>query len=162
MIVSRATALEIANERLRRQCLLRPAASEKRYLELFRSLQPVSPISFTRPGSPPSLAPRTRPDDRVWADRLRRDRRIVKGRFLGGTVAYVLANDLPLYANAFRRPLDRLSTAQTTVLEAVQRLGPITARQLKEETSLLSKHIGPALERLQSAFLVYEDQVDDT
>jgi hypothetical protein len=47
------------------------------------------------------------------------------------------------------------------VLEAVQVAGPLTPRQIKEETGLLNKQIMPALHRLQKAFLVYEDQVDD-
>jgi hypothetical protein len=47
------------------------------------------------------------------------------------------------------------------VLEAVQSAGPLTPRQLKEETGLLNKQIMPALHRLQKAFLVYEDQTDN-
>ncbi|MBN1995022.1 MAG: winged helix DNA-binding domain-containing protein [Anaerolineae bacterium] len=151
----------ILAERLRRQCLTHPLADAGAYLELFRRLQPVSPVAYTRPGDPPRLMPRTLFDDGVEADRLRAQRRMVKGRFLGGGIGYVLAEDLVLYANAFQRPLTYFSEIQEAVLEAVQITGPLTPRQLKEETGLLNKQIMPALHRLQQAFLVYEDQTDD-
>jgi hypothetical protein len=85
---------------------------------------------------------------------------IVKGRFLGGNLGYVLARDLADYANTFSRPLPRPSSTQAEVLDAVQAAGPVTARQLRDETGLLNKRIMPALHRLQQAFLVYEDQTD--
>ena len=53
------------------------------------------------------------------------------------------------------------SEIQRLVLDVVRNTGPLTPRQLKEETGLLNKQIMPALQRLQTAFLVYEDQVDD-
>ena len=151
----------ILAERLRRQHLTNPLATTDGYLDLFRLLQPVSPIYFTRPGDPPRLVARTRFDDGLVADRLRAHRTIVKGRFLGGSIGYVLADDLALYANTFQRPLSWLSEIQETILEAVQFTGPLTPRQVKEETGLLNKQIMPALHRLQEAFLVYEDQTDD-
>jgi len=148
-------------ERLWRQRLTRPLGADEDYVALFRLLQPVSPVADTRPGSPPSLQPRTAFDDRRTADELRARRAIVKGRFLGGNLGYVLADDLALYANVFRKPLDHLSPIHETVLETVEFSGPLTPRQLKEESGLLNKQIMPALHRLQRAFLVYEDQVDD-
>jgi hypothetical protein len=148
-------------ERMRHQRLAKPLTAADDYVALFRLLQPVSPVADTRPGSPPSLQPRTAFDDRRVADELRARRAVVKGRFLGGNLAYVLAGDLALYANVFRKPLDRPSATHDAVLETVERSGPLTPRQLKEETGLLNKHIMPALHRLQRAFLVYEDQVDD-
>ena len=50
---------------------------------------------------------------------------------------------------------------QEMVLYAIGGAGPLTPRQVKEETGLLNKEIMPALHRLQQAFLVYEDQVSD-
>ncbi|MBN1218915.1 MAG: winged helix DNA-binding domain-containing protein [Anaerolineae bacterium] len=151
----------ILTERLRRQHLTDPLPTADSYLELFRRLQPVSPVAFTRPGDPPRLIPRAHFNDGAEADRLRAQRRIVKGRFLGGSIGYVLAEDLALYANTFQRPLPYFNEIQETVLEAVQITGPLTPRQIKEETGLLNKQIMPALHRLQQAFLVYEDQTDD-
>jgi hypothetical protein len=150
----------IIAERLRRQRLAEPLTTPDGYLALFELLQPVSPIHNTRPGDPPRLVHRTTFGDGMETDRLRAQRTIVKGRFLGGSIGYVLSRDLGLYANAFRRPLPLLNEQQQRVFEAVQEAGPITPRQLKEETGLLNKQIMPALHRLQEAFLVYEDQVD--
>ena len=151
----------ILAERLRRQRLTDPLPTTDGYLDLFRLLQPVSPICFTRPGDPPRLVARTRFDDGSITNRLRAQRTIVKGRFLGGSIGYVLADDLALYANAFCKPLPWPNDIQQTVLESLQTAGPLTPRQLKEETGLLNKQIMPALHRLQEAFLVYEDQTDE-
>ena len=150
----------ILAERLRRQRLAIPLKTAKDYVSLFRLLQPVSTLFYTRPGDPPTLQPRTLFNDAREAERLRAQRTIVKGRFLGGGIGYVLAEDLWMYANAFQRPLNLPNEIQQTVLQALQSTGPLTSRQIKEETGLLNKRIMPALHRLQKAFLVYEDQVD--
>lgn len=156
----KVTFTGILVQRMRRQRLASPLRATKDYVELFQSLQPVSTIYHTRPGDPPSLWPRTRFSDKPQASLLRAKRRIVKGRFLGGNIGYVLAEDFGMYANAFRRPLNRFSEIQQTVLQTLQSTGPLTPRQIREETGLLNKQIMPALHRLQTAFLVYEDQTD--
>jgi hypothetical protein len=155
------SSANVLAERLRRQRLTAPLETPAGYVELFRLLQPVSTVAYTRPGDPPRLIPRTCFDDGAEANRLRARRAIVKGRFLGGGIGYVLADDLALYANAFQRPLTRSNEVQKEVLAAVQSAGPLTPRQIKEETGLLNKQIMPALHRLQKAFLVFEDQVDE-
>ena len=98
------------------------------YLYLFESLQPVPPLHNARPGAPPRLVHRTAFDDSAVADALRPPRTIVKGRFLGGRVGYVLARDLELYANAFRRPLVGPTPVQRTVFDALATQGPLTPR----------------------------------
>jgi hypothetical protein len=113
-----------------------------------------------RPGAPPRLPHRTAFKGEAVADRLRAQRMLVKGRFLGGTVGYVLAEDLELYANAFARPLESLTTRQQAVLDALRALGLASPALIKEESGLLRKHVMPALHRLQQAFLVYEEQLD--
>lgn len=148
-------------ERLRRQHLLKPVGNNDDYPSLFRIMQPVSPAWFSRPGNPPVLENRTSFKDSILTDRLRRDRIIVKGRFLSGNVGYVFADQLRIYAAAFLHPLTGMNMIQNIVFDTVQRGGPITAAQIKKETGLLSKEIGPALQRLQRAFLVYEDQIDN-
>ena len=149
----------ILTERLHRQHLIYPLDHTDQYEDLFCLLQPVSTMANARPGSPPCLIHRTRFDDSETTDIWREDRYIVKGRFLGGGIGYVLASDLELYANAFCKPLALPNMYQSEVFEAVQSAGPLTPRQLKDETGLLNKRIMPALHRLQQAFLVYEDQV---
>jgi len=150
----------ILAERLWRQRFIEPLKDPMEYKELFRLLQPVSPVFFSAPGDPPRLVHRIAFDDGAVSDKMRGERIIIKGRFLGGIIGYVLAEDLEVYANAFCRPLPWLSEMQQTVLEAIKRSETLTTRQIKEETGLLIKQITPALHRLQEAFLVYEDQID--
>jgi hypothetical protein len=157
----RVSSANVLAERLRRQRLSAPLESPAGYVELFWLLQPVSTVAYTRPGHPPRLIPCTRLDDGAGANRLRARRAIVKGRFLGGGIGYVLADGLALYANAFQRPLAGSNEVQEEVLAAVQSAGPLTPCQIKEETGLLNKQIMPTPHRLQKAFLVFDDQVDE-
>ncbi|HUT75519.1 MAG TPA: crosslink repair DNA glycosylase YcaQ family protein [Armatimonadota bacterium] len=145
-------------ERLRRQRLLKPVKTRADYLALFSLLQPVSPPYFSYPGSPPSMTHRA-VSDMELAERFRERRGLVKGRFLNKTIGYVLADDLELYANAFCRPLGKMTTMQRRVYDALATAGPLTPRQISEETDLLNKEVMPGLHRLQEAFLVYEDQL---
>lgn len=151
----------IRAERLARQGLVEPLRSRRGLPGLIRALQPLATGPYARPGSPPRLAHRTAFDDATALDRLRRERALVKGRFRAGGVGYVLADDLELYANAFCKPLGAPSSIQAEVLDVVRRAGPLTPKQIKDETGLLNKQIMPALHRLQTAFLVYEEQLDD-
>jgi len=113
------------------------------------------------PGSPPRLVHRTDVDDGAFAYQMRACRELVKGRFANGLIAYVLADDLELYATAFRQPLDRLTQIQELVLETLKSTGPLSPRQLREETGVMHKQLMPALHRLQRAFVLYEDQEDE-
>jgi len=146
--------------RLIAQGLDQPLKEDRGYPELFRRLQPVSPVANTYPGNPPALVKRTVFDSLEASDDLRGDRLIVKARFLGGTVGYVTREDLADYAVVFRKRPTRLNAVEREVLAAVQELGPVTPRLIKEETRLLAKKVGPALARLQRAFLVFEDQTE--
>lgn len=150
----------ILAERLQRQGLAEPVRTPEEYAALFRLLQPVSPLYFSYPGSPPSLVHRSEFSDWDITSDWRGTREIVKGRFLGGTIGYVFSTELTLYANAFQRRIARLSRVQERVLETLTHVGPLTPRQLKEETGLLNKEVMPVLHRLQEAFLVYEDQIE--
>ena len=154
------SAASIFAERLRRQRLLEPVKTADGYAALFRLLQPVTPAADTCPGDPPMLVHRAAFDDRELTSSWRETRRIVKGRFLRGTIGYVFSEELELYANAFQRPLKKLNRRQELVYETLLHVGPLTPRQIKEETGLLNKEIMPILHRLQQAFLVYEDQLD--
>ncbi|MGI8915488.1 MAG: DNA glycosylase AlkZ-like family protein [Chloroflexota bacterium] len=153
------TTATILAERLRRQGLTEPVGPDG-YLDLFAALQPLETVANTRPGDPPRLVHRTCFDDGQYADELRGRRGIVKGRFQSGRIAYALAQDLALYATAFRRPLAQLSEPQRIVLDTLRERGPLTPRQLKQETGRLNKELMPILHRLQEAFLVFEDQAD--
>ena len=146
--------------RMQRQCLGKAADSKEEYRELFRLMQPVTPIFFSRPGDPPCLVHRAGFDDKVHNDILRGHREILKARFQGGTVGYVAVEDLELYIAAFKKPIEKLTFKQKYILEVITHTGPLGCKQIKEETGILNKEITPVLHRLQEAFLVYEDQVD--
>ena len=146
--------------RLDRHRLLAPVESEEEYLELLRQLQPVNPIYYTCPGDPPSLSPRAAFDDQAVTRNLRKRQVLTKGRFLGGGVGYVLADELALFANAFCKPLTGFGPEAQQILEVIKGAGPLSAGLIKEETGFLSKAIMPVLHKLQKAFIVYEDQSD--
>ena len=146
--------------RLRRHGLVSPARGEREYLELVRRLQPVTPVARDMPGSPPRLMHRCKGDDRALADGLRAGQDLLKGRFSGGRIGYVLAADFELYAAAFRRPLKVLNSVQDRVLQVLGYHDGLSPRQLRLEMEIQHKKLMPVLHRLQQAFLVFEDQSD--
>ena len=152
---------EVLAHRLERQGLGPLIGDEAGYQRLVWWLQPVAPVHFSRPGSPPRLVQRTPFDEGALADDWRLRRLLVKGRFWGGNIGYVLAEDLALYGAAFRRPLPRLSPAHEKILQTLKYEGPLSPRQLAAESGVRHKELMPALHRLQLAFAVYEDQEDD-
>jgi len=100
MVAERAASMAaILAERMRRQRIGSPLGAGDDVEELIGAIQPISTGAFARPGSPPRLTPRTDFDDMRATDRLRRDRTLVKGRFQGGGIGYVLARDLEIYAD---------------------------------------------------------------
>ena len=150
----------ILAHRLRRNGLVSPARDEREYLELVRRLQPVTPVARDMPGSPPRLMHRCLGDDRALADTLRARHDLLKGRFSGGRIGYVLAADFELYATAFRRPLKVLNSVQDRVLQVLGYHDGLSPRQLRLEMEIQHKKLMPVLHRLQEAFLVFEDQSD--
>lgn len=146
--------------RMERQKLTNQASTKEEYMELFRNMQPITPLYFSRPGDPPCLVHRVSFDDRLHNDILRSNRNIVKARFQGGTVGYVAKDDFELYIAAYRKPIDKLTFKHKYILDTITHTGPLSCKQIKEETGILNKEITPVLHRLQEAFLVYEDQVD--
>lgn len=153
----------ILAERLNRQGLAEPLENpgdEEAYKQLFRALQPVAPIHFTRPGDPPSLVHRTRFGDYELSSKLRERGQLVKARFQEGRVAYVLEEDLKLYATAFRKPMARTGKIHEDSLALIRETGGMSKDQLKEETPYKAGEIGKALQDMQKAFVVYEQQTD--
>lgn len=152
----------ILYERMKRQGLMNPIESknEEEYVNLFRRLQPVAPVHFTRPGDPPSLVHRTYFNDYYLSSTMREQHKIVKGRFLGGRVAYVLKEDLELFAIAFRTNLTKVKPIHEEIMNVIRTSGGISKEQLKEELDYPSGEITKTLKTLQEAFLVFEEQTD--
>jgi hypothetical protein len=116
------------------------------------------------PGSAPRLEHRVAgatTEDARLADELRATHRLIKGRYFGGRVGYVWMEDLPLFAAACRRPLQRFNDRQQAVVRAFEVSGPLSPRQLREQTGLPHKLLMGAVNRLEEAFIVCEDQTDE-
>ena len=148
--------------RMERHGFARRAQTDGEFRRLVRTLQPLAPEYMSMPGSAPRLMHRTSNDDEEMANRLRASRELVKGRFAAGNVSYVLQEDLELYATAFRKPLSRFNDEHDLIQRTLQSTGPLSTRQLREETGLSHKKLMPAVHRLQQAFLLYEDQEDES
>lgn len=145
--------------RVERQHLVRKA-NETVYIDLYRDLQPGLNVFWSGFGDPPSLTHRANFDD-IEFNRIRqRVRALAKGRFCGGNLGWIMAEDMELFACLFRKPLDKPNQSQLDLLELIEREGPLTIQQMKESFGMLVKEITPILHRLQEAFLVYEDQYD--
>lgn len=132
---------------------------ETEFPKLFRQLSPVRPVSWSCPGSPPELRYRTEFDSGVLCGELRSMHKLLKGRFQGGCIAYVLTEDFPLFA-ALYRDSKPLSHSEQEMLTLFQREGPMNIGLVREITGLRAKDITPVLHRLQRKFLLFEDQSD--
>ncbi|WP_019850475.1 hypothetical protein [Desulfitobacterium sp. PCE1] len=135
-------------------------ASEEEYISLYRDAQPGQSIYWNGFGDPPSLTFRADFDDIEFNRKRQSTRKLIKGRFAGGNLGWIMVEDLELFAALYRKPLDKPSERQHVLLDLIKREGPLTIQQMKEFTGMLVKEITPALHRLQEAFLIYEDQYD--
>lgn len=154
MKASNVTAL-----RMERQHLYHPVPEEE-YDALFREMSPVPTEYWCAPGSPPSLPGHVDFDDGNYNFRRRSRREIRKGRFAAEGIAYAAEEDWELFACLYRKEIKNLSFLQQKLLELLKQEGPMNIGLIKEFSGLLVKEITPALHKLQSAFLVYEDQQD--
>ena len=145
--------------RLKRQNLIERGSAEE-YEKLFRLMSPVPTLFWTTPGEPPVIQYRTGFDDRAYNNGNRSDRTIIKGRFRGGSVGYIYSDELPLFMAAYKKEISRFSENDNVVLETLRSEGAMNIEMIKEITGLLSKHISASLQKLQKAFIVFEDQVD--
>lgn len=129
------------------------------YEKMFRLMSPVSTLFWTAPGEPPVIGHRHDIDDRTLNNYNRANRTIIKGRFRGGSVGYIYADELPLFMTAYKKEISRFSEYDFIVLETLRNEGAMNIAMIKEITGLLSKHIAASLQKLQKAFIVFEDQV---
>ncbi|MDR1630852.1 MAG: hypothetical protein LBS36_11700 [Oscillospiraceae bacterium] len=151
------TKLQVNSLRMERQHLARQA-DEREYLELYRDTQPGQNVYWNGFGDPPSITFRAAFDDKEYNRARQESRALVKGRFLGGNLGWVMQEDMELFTCLCRKPLANRTLAQQTLLELIEREGPLNIQQMKELTGMLVKEITPVLHRLQEAFFIYEDQ----
>jgi len=124
-------------------------------------MSPVPTVYWCEPGSPPTLPLHTDFGDYAYNSQRRTRREILKGRFAGGNIAYVAEDDLELFACLYKKEINRFSFIQAKLIELFEQEGPMNIGLMKEITGLLVKEITPALHKLQEAFIVFEDQVDN-
>jgi hypothetical protein len=151
---------DITALRMIRQHLSEPCGRDS-YDALFRDMSPVPTIYWCEPGSPPTLPLHTDFDDGLYNSKRRSNRDILKGRFAGGSIFYVTKDDLEVFACLYKKDMTDFSDIQLELLELLEREGPMNIGLMKEITGHLVKDIAPALHKLQEAFIVYEDQVDN-
>lgn len=150
---------KIVSLRMERQHLTHKA-DENEYISLYRDLQPGQNVYWNGFGDPPSLTFQADFDD-IEFNRLRQaDHSLLKGRFVGGNLGWIMKDDFELLACLFCKALDKPTEKQLIIKELIEHKGPLTIQQIKEITGMLVKEITPALHRLQEAFLIYEDQYD--
>ena len=145
--------------RMERQFFIRKA-DQAEYEQLYRDMQPGQNVYWNGFGQPPTLVFRADFDDLAFNRQRQLKRRLIKGRFAGGTIGWVVPEDIELFAAIYCKPLTNPTEMQLQILELIEHAGPLNIQQIKEETGLLVKTITPILHRLQEAFLVYEDQYD--
>lgn len=150
---------KIISLRMERQCLLHKA-NEAEYRELYRDMQPGQNVYWNGFGQPPTHVFRAGFDDIEFNRERQLDRNLVKGRFAGGNLGWIMPEDMELFAALYRKPLTKPTAEQLKIRELIETAGPLNIQQIKEETGLLVKQITPVLHRLQEAFLIYEDQYD--
>ncbi|MCL2404667.1 MAG: hypothetical protein FWC92_03865 [Defluviitaleaceae bacterium] len=144
--------------RMERQHLTNKA-SEDEYRALYRDSQPGQNVYWSGFGDPPSLTYRATFDDIEFNRHRQMTHELIKGRFTGGNLGWIIPKDLELFAAAFMKPLLNPTPRQSDLLNLITQQ-PLTIHQMKEDTGMLVKEITPALHRLQEAFLIYEDQYD--
>lgn len=145
--------------RMERQFLSRKA-KEADYIQLYRDTQPGQNVYWNGFGQPPTLTFRADFDDLEFNRKRQLNRQLIKGRFAGGNLGWIMPEDLELFIALYQKPLTRPTDVQLHILELIEQVGPLNIQQIKEETGLLVKNITPVLHRLQEAFLIYEDQYD--
>lgn len=150
---------KILSLRMERQCILKKAEEEE-YIKLYRDLQPGQNVYWNGFGQPPTLVFRAGFDDLTFNRERQRRRELIKGRFAGGNLGWIMPEDLELFVALYRKELIKPTEVQRRLLGLIEAAGPFNIQQLKEETGFLVKEITPALHRLQEAFLIYEDQYD--
>ena len=150
---------KIISLRMERQYFINKA-NEDEYIKLYRDTQPGQNVYWNGFGQPPTLTFRADFNDIEFNRDRQLNHKLVKSRFAGGNLGWIVPEDMELFVALYRKPLTKPTIEQQRILELIENAGPFNIQQIKEETGMLVKRITPILHRLQEAFLVYEDQYD--
>ncbi|OHE40939.1 MAG: hypothetical protein A2Y16_03155 [Tenericutes bacterium GWF2_57_13] len=147
--------------RLLRSRITDPVTTYEAYDQLFQMMSPVPTDYWITPGTAPFLQHRAVFDDTAYNFRLRAKRAIVKGRFQKNGIGYVRFDELPLFAAIYKKEPDHMGPLEWKFYDLLNHEGPMTIGMIKELTGMYVKDITPVLHKLQSAFIVFEDQKDN-
>ena len=136
-------------------------ANKDEYTQLFRDMSPVPVRYWSAPGDPPSISSRADFDDFEYNFKLRKNKDIVKGRFQNGSVGYVKFDEFELFIGLYKKAIGRLSRMQFELLDLIEHEDGIGVAGMKRVTGWLVKNITPELHKLQEAFLIFENQIDN-
>ena len=130
----------------------------EQYESLFRLMSPVMTAYWTMPGNPPVIQHRADFSDFHYNDKMRSRRTIVKGRFQNGGVAYVFFDEIEIFIALYMKKIDRISPKMAEIISLIEHESPINVKGIKEVLGMYVKDITPYLHKLQTAFIVFEDQ----
>lgn len=150
---------DIVALRMERQ-FLNKKADHSEYDQLYHDTQPGQNVYWNGFGEPPTITFRADFDDKDYNGIRQRDRDLVKGRFQGGNLGWIVKEDIELFAGIYKKPIDNFKPQQQEIFQLIKREGPMNIQLMKEITGMLVKQITPILHRLQEAFIIYEDQYD--
>ena len=80
-------------------------ATEQEYIELYRDMQPGLNVYWNGFGQPPTLSFRASFDDIEFNRERQMKRELVKGRFAGGNLGWIMPEEMELFAALYRKPL---------------------------------------------------------
>lgn len=118
------TLLDIIALQMTRQFLSNPSNKDT-YNTLFKNMSPVPTVYWCSPGNPPTLPLHVTFNDYAYNSQRRSRREILKGRFAGGSIAYVTKEDLELYACIYKKELINLSYIQSELMNVFMQEGPM-------------------------------------
>ena len=124
---------KIISLRMERQCFINKA-DEVEYIELYRDMQPGQNVYWNGFGEPPTLIFRTDFDDIGFNRKRQLDRKLVKGRFAGGNIGWIVPEDMELFAALYRKRRRAIilkfcwrmeaTLEQLQILELIEKAGP--------------------------------------
>ena len=106
MNINKETVTELIMERN----FLTKKADTDEYLSLYHDTQPVQSKYWNGFGQPPTITFRTDFDDIAYNKRRQSDRDLVKGRFQGGNIGWIEADQIELFACAYKKDIARILT----------------------------------------------------
>ena len=138
---------------MERQCFINKAAEDE-YIKLYRDTQPGQNVYWNGFGQPPTLTFRADFNDIEFNRDRQLERKLIKGRFAGGNLGWIVPEDMELFVALYRKPLAKPTIEQLQILELIEKADPFNIQQIKEENGMLVKQITPILHRLQEAFKI--------